>query len=75
MTALLGKARIVGDPGLDLALAFDQGKNLAAYPGQQSAVRSFALGHETMQHLMAGLDPRRRDSGRSRLAALTSPRR
>ena len=48
VAALLGKAGIIDDPGLDRALTFDHRQDLAADPGQQSVVRPFALGHEVM---------------------------
>ena len=68
--ALLGKARIVDDPGLDGPGALDCRQDQVAHLGEHGRIRPRCLAHEMQKRLVLGRDPGRgRDRG-DRLDAL-----
>ena len=72
--ALLGKAGIIDDPGLDRALALDDRQDRGADLSQQRGIGPLTVGHEVVQRLMGGLNARRGDLGRHRLNAFARAR-
>jgi hypothetical protein len=72
--ALLGKARVVHDPGQDRALPLDLGQDLGAPERQESLVGPVGLGDEMVERLMGGLNPRGLEPCRHGLDALALAR-
>jgi hypothetical protein len=55
--ALLGKAGVVDDPGLDRAMLLDQGQHLGPDHAKHGRVGPVGLGDQVVQRLVGGLDP------------------
>ena len=70
MGPVLGKARVVDDPGTNSAVPLDLGQHHLPHFAQHSRVRPHALGHEMQQRLVLRADPRRRRRRCDRLHAL-----
>ena len=72
MNALLGKSRVVDDPGAYPAALLDSRKNKGSNPPQQVRLRPVGVGDKMVQRLMRPLDAARLDAlGRYRLDALS----
>jgi hypothetical protein len=74
MTAFLGKAGVVDDPGFDRAAAFDNRQGQLLYPAENPLVRPRRVGNKMQQRLVLGRDPGRCRYRRDRLDALAVPR-
>src|SRR5215208_3965482 len=74
VTALLWKAGVVDDPGLDRAAAFDDRQGQLLYPAENSLVRPRRVGNKMQQRLVLGRDPGRCRYRRNRLDALAFSR-
>ena len=74
MTAFLGKAGVVDDPGFDRAAVFNERQGQLLYPAENPLIRPRRIGDEMQQRLVLGRDPRRRRYRRDRLDALTLSR-
>jgi hypothetical protein len=70
MTALLGKAGVVDDPGFDRAAAFDEWQGQLLDPAENPLIRPRCVGNEMQQRLVLGRDSRRCRYRRDRLDAL-----
>ncbi len=71
MNALLGKSRVVDNPGAYPAAPFDGRKNKGSNASQQILLRPVGVGDKMVQRLMCALDPARLDAGRYRLDAFS----
>jgi len=74
MTALLGKAGVVDDPGFDRAVLFDQRQGELLYSAENPLIRPRRVGDEMQQRLVLGRNPGRRRHRRDRLDALALAR-
>ncbi len=74
MPALLRKAGIIDDPGLDRPLPLDLRQHHLAYLGQNRLVRPMSLAHKMQKRLVLRRHPRRRRYCRQRLHALALTR-
>ena len=72
--ALLGKAGVVHDPGLDRPTALNRGQDKLPHPGQNPIVRPRRARHEVRQRPVPGRNPIRSDSRGQRLRALAVER-
>src|SRR5215211_4985387 len=74
VSAFLGKAGVVDDPGFDRAAAFDDRQGQLLYPAENPLIRPRRVGDEMQQRLVLGRDPRRRRHRCDRLDALALAR-
>jgi hypothetical protein len=70
MLSLLGKTRIVDDPGLNRSLLFHRGQPVRPHLPHHSLVIPGRIRHQMMQRLMHLPNPVRRQSRGHRLHAL-----
>jgi hypothetical protein len=63
MNALLGKSRVVDDPGAYPAALLDSRNNKGSNPPQQVRLRPVGVGDKMVQRLMRPLDAARLDAG------------
>ncbi len=74
MPALLRYARVINNPGSDLAAALHHRQGLISHPPEQSLVRPWSLANEVQQKLVLGRHPPRLGHRRHRLHALAFQR-
>src|ERR1700756_1310370 len=75
MRALLGKARVVNDPGLDRAVTLDRRQDHLSHLGQKPFVRPAPFADKMQKRLMLSGNPRRRRHGCDRLDPLSLTRK
>ena len=69
MRPLLRYARVIDNPGADLAAALHHRQGLVSHPPEQSFVRPWSLANEVQQRLVLGRHPSRLGHRRQRLHA------
>jgi hypothetical protein len=74
MPPLLGKARVIDDPGFDPPATLDRRQHELAHPGQHRSVRPWCIAHKMQQGLMLRGDLRRCCHCRHRLDTLALDR-